>query len=264
MSLIDGYLTAAGHRLEAVWYGPPPDVAPTLVFLHEGLGCVSMWRDFPEKLAAATGCGALVYSRLGYGRSEQRPLPWPVTYMHDEGLRVLPDVLSAARVQDCILVGHSDGGSVALIYAGGTPSPSLRGVITEAAHVFLEDESVESVGAAKQQYLHDGLKQRLARHHGENTDCAFFGWADSWLNPAFRDWNIEEYLAPISAPVLAIQGVDDRYGTQAQVDAVVGQVGGAAEALMLPDCGHSPHREQEAATLTAMTRFIGRILTSDG
>ncbi len=259
MTLANGYLDAGGRRLEAVWHGPPPEAAPTLVFLHEGLGCVALWRDFPEKLAAATGCGALVYSRLGYGASEQRPLPWPVTYMHEEALDVLPDLLAAARIRDCILVGHSDGGSVALVYAGGTPAPSLRGVITEAAHVFLEQCSVEAITAASAAYADGDLKARLAKYHGANTECAFRGWADSWLNPDFWNWNLEEYLAGIRVPALVIQGEDDEYGTPAQVEAIATQAGGGAEVLMLPDCGHSPHRDQEPAVLDAMTAFVRRI-----
>ena len=248
-----------GKRLEVVWHGPSPDKAPTLVFLHEGLGCVAMWRDFPARLAARTGWGALVFSRLGYGRSDPCPLPRPVRYMHDEGLVVLPELLDAMGVHDCILVGHSDGGSIAIIYAGGTPAPPLRGVITEAAHVFCEDITARSIREAGQAYAHGGLRQKLERYHGDNTDCAFWGWHDAWLHPDFRAWNLEEYLPGIGVPMLVLQGEDDPYGTPAQVDAISRQAGAGADVLMLPACGHCPHREQTDAALRAMAAFVARL-----
>ncbi|MDX1524475.1 MAG: alpha/beta hydrolase [Anaerolineae bacterium] len=250
------FFTVDGHRLEYAWHGPPPGDAPTLVFLHEGLGCVALWRDFPVKLAQATGCGALVYSRLGYGRSDPCALPRPISYMHDEGLAVLPQVLAYFNIRDCILVGHSDGGSIALITAGGTPAAPLRGVITEAAHVFCEDISVASIEAAKSLFERGNLRQKLQKYHGDNVDCAFWGWNGAWLDPEFRHWNIETYLPKIAVPVLALQGEGDQYGTKAQAEAIVKQAGGGAEMLMLSDCGHTPHREQEAATLQAMARFV--------
>jgi pimeloyl-ACP methyl ester carboxylesterase len=256
------FITVGGNRLEVAWHGPGPTEAPTLVFLHEGLGCVALWRDFPAKVAAATGCGALVYSRLGYGQSDPCALPRPIRYMHDEGLAVLPALLEVAGIRECILVGHSDGGSIALIYAGGTPALPLRGVITEAAHVFCEDISVQSIAAIKQPYEQGDLRQKLQKYHGENVDCAFWGWNGAWLHPEFRDWNLEEYLPGIKVPLLAIQGEDDEYGTTAQIEAIARQAGAGAEVVLLPNCGHSPHRDQEAATLQAMTRFIERVLDS--
>jgi pimeloyl-ACP methyl ester carboxylesterase len=256
------FITVGGNRLEVAWHGPGPAKAPTLIFLHEGLGCVALWRDFPAKVAAATGCGALVYSRLGYGQSDPCALPRPIRYMHDEGLAVLPALLEVAGIRECILVGHSDGGSIALIYAGGTPALPLRGVITEAAHVFCEDISVQSIAAIKQPYEQGDLRQKLQKYHGENVDCAFWGWNGAWLHPEFRDWNLEEYLPGIKVPLLAIQGEDDEYGTTAQIEAIARQAGAGAEVVLLPNCGHSPHRDQEAATLQAMTRFIERVLDS--
>jgi pimeloyl-ACP methyl ester carboxylesterase len=256
------FITVGGNRLEVAWHGPGPAKAPTLIFLHEGLGCVALWRDFPAKVAAATGCGALVYSRLGYGQSDPCALPRPIRYMHDEGLAVLPALLEVAGIRECILVGHSDGGSIALIYAGGTPALLLRGVITEAAHVFCEDISVQSIAAIKQPYEQGDLRQKLQKYHGENVDCAFWGWNGAWLHPEFRDWNLEEYLPGIKVPLLAIQGEDDEYGTTAQIEAIARQAGAGAEVVLLPNCGHSPHRDQEAATLQAMTRFIERVLDS--
>jgi pimeloyl-ACP methyl ester carboxylesterase len=254
------YLIVGKNRLEIAWHGPGPEEAPTLVFLHEGLGCVSLWRDFPAKLSAATGCGAFVYSRLGYGKSDPCELPRPLRFMHTEGLKVLPRVLAAAGIKECILVGHSDGGSIAIVYAGGTPAVPLRGLITEAAHVFCEQLSVDSIQFAKEQYENKDLRRQLSKYHGANTECAFRGWNDVWLHPDFMNWNIEEYLPGIKVPMLAIQGQDDQYGTGAQLTAIGRQAGGSPETLMLPVCRHTPHVEQEAATLNAMQAFIHNLL----
>ncbi|MFH1481517.1 MAG: alpha/beta hydrolase, partial [Pseudomonadota bacterium] len=199
-------------RLETAWYGPPPDKAPTLVFLHEGLGCVAMWHDFPAKLSSATGCGALVYSRLGYGRSDPCPLPRPVRFMHDEGLQVLPALLEVAGIRQCILIGHSDGGSIAIIYAGGTSAIPLRGLITESAHVFCEERTVRSIQIAGENYKKGRLRKKLEKYHGDNVDCAFWGWNGAWLHPDFKNWNLEEYLPGIDVPMLVIQGEHDEYG----------------------------------------------------
>lgn len=248
-----------GGRLEVTRYGPPPDKAPTLVFLHEGLGCVSMWHDFPAKLAAATGCGALVYSRLGYGLSDPCDLPRPVRFMHEEGLHILPALIDAAGIRQCILIGHSDGGSIAIIYAGGTPANPLRGLITEAAHVFCEEVTLDSIRKAKTQFLTGVLKKKLKKYHGSNTESAFWGWNDVWLHPDFSEWNIETYLPGIRVPYLAIQGEDDQYGSLAQIDAIAEQAGAGAETLILKDCHHSPHLQQKARTFNAMLSFISRV-----
>jgi len=253
-------LAVGGKRLEVAWHGPSPGEAPTLVFLHEGLGCVALWRDFPAILAEATGCGALVYSRLGYGRSDPCDLPRPVRYMHDEGLTVLPELIEAAGIRECILVGHSDGGSIALIYAGGTPAAPLRGVVCEAAHVVCEDITARSIQQAGVAYREGDLRAKLAKYHGENVDGAFWGWHDAWLHPDFREWDLTEYLPDIGVPMLVLQGEDDPYGTSAQVEAIERGAGGEIEVLMLPDCGHCPHLEQREATLRAMAAFVSRAL----
>jgi len=250
------FLTIEGKRYESVWHGSPPDETMTLVFLHEGLGCVEMWKEFPAKLAKATGCGALVFSRLGYGRSDPCDLPRPIEFMHHDGLETLPKVLEAARIEECILIGHSDGGSIGLIYAGGTPAKPLKGLITLAAHVFCEDLSVQSIQAARERYLHSDLKPKLAKYHGNNVNCAFWGWNDVWLHPDFVHWNIEEFLSSLQVPLLAIQGKEDPYGTPAQVEAIVSQAGGPTNSLMLSDCGHAPHVDRQSATLEAMTHFV--------
>jgi pimeloyl-ACP methyl ester carboxylesterase len=248
-------LRAGGQQLEYAWHGPPPQDAPTLVFLHEGLGCVSLWRDFPERVAAATGYGALVYSRAGYGKSDPVALPRPISFMHDEALTTLPQVLDAAGVREAILVGHSDGGSIALINAGGVKSKIVRGLILEAPHVFVEEISVESIAGAADRYQNTDLRENLKRHHGENVDCAFWGWNKVWLDPAFRSWNIEEYLSNICVPVLVIQGEQDEYGTMRQVEAIQRGCRGFVQSLLLSDCGHTPHRDQPTRTLDAMTRY---------
>jgi pimeloyl-ACP methyl ester carboxylesterase len=253
------HLIIDGRQLEYVWYGPAPEAAPTLVFLHEGLGCLDLWRDFPARLAGATGCGALVYSRFGYGRSDPCRLPRPIRFLHDEGQAILPDVLRLAGVRQCILVGHSDGGSIAIIYAGGMTAVPLLGLITESPHVICEEKTVTSIRSIKDVFQNGNLRRRLYKYHGENTDCAFWGWNDVWLHPDFRDWNIEEYVPRIEVPMLVIQGANDQYGTLAQVDSIRGRAKTTVEVLILPDCGHNPHQEQEAAVFQAMQDFVARI-----
>lgn len=254
-----GFVTAAGLRLETRWIGPEPEEAPALVFLHEGLGSVSMWRDFPDRLAERTGCGALIYSRAGYGKSDPAPLPKPVRFMHDEA-EVLCEVLTQTKIRDCILVGHSDGASIALIYSGSHPAAGLRGLILEAPHVFPELHGLASITEIGEQYRASDLRDRLARHHGANVDIAFRGWHEVWLHPEFRAWNIEEYLPRITVPILILQGEDDEYGTWKQVEAIERQAGGPVEAVGLANCRHSPHREQPEAALQAMAEFTGRLV----
>ena len=250
------FLTAGGHRLEYERIEGSIDV-PALVFLHEGLGSVALWRDFPAKLAAATGHPAIVYSRYGYGASDRLKAPRGVDYMHREALETLPGLRQALGLEDVILIGHSDGASIALIHAGSGRWP-VRALILEAPHVFVEDVSVASIAAARQAYATTDLRRRLARYH-DDVEGAFRGWNDIWLAPEFRAWNIEEYLPGVRRPVLAIQGADDEYGTLAQLDAIERAVAGPFERLVLAECKHSPHRDQEEAVLAAMGGFIARI-----
>jgi pimeloyl-ACP methyl ester carboxylesterase len=245
-------IVAAGARLEVERIGGAGQT--TLVFLHEGLGSVSQWRDFPRAVAESTGCPALIYSRVGYGRSDPVERPRPLTFMHDEARRALPELLSQEGIEDAILIGHSDGASIALIYAGES-SPFVRGLILEAPHVFVEEVCVRSIEQVRAEYGRTDLRDKLARYHTD-VDGAFYGWADAWLDPAFRSWDITGFLSAIRAPVLVIQGEHDEYGTVAQVDAVERGVAGRFERLILPGCGHSPHREKPEATLAAMVRFI--------
>jgi pimeloyl-ACP methyl ester carboxylesterase len=242
--------------LESLWYGASPDVAPTLVFLHEGLGSASAWRDFPRRLAEKTGYGALVYSRRGYGSSPPAELPRPIQYMHDEAA-ILDDVLSDHGVREAILIGHSDGASIALIYAGRARSGRLRALILEAPHVIAEPSGIESIAAMKVAYEKTDLRERLARHHS-NVDNAFRGWNDVWLDPRFRDWNIEEFLPTITVPVLLIQGTNDEYGTWKQIESIERQVKGPVETLRVPGAGHAPHRDQPEMVLEKMSAFVIR------
>lgn len=250
------YLKIGAHQLEYMWRGPAPSAAPTLVFLHEGLGCVAMWRDFPAQLAEAVGCGALVYSRAGYGQSDAITLPRSLRYLHDEALNTLPQILEALQVQQAILVGHSDGGSIALIYAGSGRAERVRGLILEAPHVFTEEITLDNIAAAAESYRNGGLRTALERHHFQNVDCAFWGWNRAWLDPAFRAWNIEEYLPQIRVPVLVLQGADDQYGTLRQVEAIEQGCAGPVCRHILADCGHSPHRDQPQLSLQAMLTFL--------
>ncbi|MGA6927446.1 MAG: alpha/beta hydrolase [Desulfosarcina sp.] len=252
----DIHLSAGGGRLEAQWIGPRPDRAPTLIFLHEGLGCLALWRDFPARLAGITGCGALVYSRLGYGGSDACPLPRSVDFMHREALTVLPEVIQQTGIREYLLIGHSDGGSIALIHAGGTSCAGLKGLVTLAAHVFCEDLTLASIRAARERYLYGNLKQRLLPYHGQNTDGAFWGWNDVWLDPDFRRWTIADALPAIRVPVLAIQGQDDPYGTAAQIEAIQRLTGSQVEIDMIPGCGHAPHAEHLDAVVQRMCAFV--------
>jgi pimeloyl-ACP methyl ester carboxylesterase len=239
--------------------------APTLVFLHEGLGSAKQWRDFPTRVGEATKLAAIAYSRVGYGASAPVSLPRPLTYMQDEAKVALPALLDELGIDKAILIGHSDGGSIAIVHAAidaDVKRARIRGLVLEAPHVFVEDVSIASIAKAREAYETGDLREKLAKHHGANVDGAFRGWNDAWLDPGFRTWNIEEYLPRIEVPVLVIQGEDDPYGTRAQVDAIARQVRGPVEVVMLPKCGHAPHRDQEQATLAAIVRFVQKIRLS--
>lgn len=245
----------AGAKIEVVEIAARRTSSTALVFLHEGLGSVSLWRDFPARVAAETGLRTIVYSRRGYGASDPAPLPRPVRFMHDEASRELPALLDALDARDALLVGHSDGASIALLYAASRPA-KLRGVVALAPHVFVEDVTVASIAKARVAYAETDLRQRLARHHA-NVDVAFRGWNDVWLDPAFRSWNIEGEVARIEVPLLLVQGEDDEYGSLAQLDAIEGRVPDV-QRLVLPACGHSPHRDRPNETLAEIAAFVER------
>ncbi len=243
--------------LETLSLGPASRTR--LVFLHEGLGCVALWRDFPARLSAATGLGAFVYSRAGYGKSPRAELPRKVTYMHEEAA-LLPELLRSQGISltDAILVGHSDGASIALLCAAAQP---VRGLVLEAPHVFTEEAGLASIARAREAYLQGDLRARLARYHGD-VDAAFWGWNGPWLDPEFRRWNLESALPLVRAPLLVIQGADDEYGTLAQVRAIEAQAGGPVETLLLEGCGHTPHKDQAEAVLERAAAFSRRVAVS--
>ena len=243
-------------RIEFEWVGAGG--GPVMVFLHEGLGSLSMWRDFPARLSNALGMRGLVYSRPGYGKSTPRRPDerWDVDFMHRQAREVLPGLLDAAGAggERHWLYGHSDGGSIALLYAAFFPE-RVAGLFVAAPHVFVEDLSIASIESARAAYLETDLRAKLSRHH-DDADSAFWGWNDIWLHAPFRAWNIERELESIRAPVLAIQGVDDEYGTMEQIRRIARRVPGA-ELLELERCGHSPHRDQPDAVIRAAVQFSG-------
>jgi len=248
-------LVVDNNAFEVQWHWHGKNNLPVLVFLHEGLGCVQMWKTFPELLAKETGCNGFVFSRLGYGRSGTCKLPWKTNFMHTQALKVLPKLLATAGIRDHILIGHSDGGSIALIYAGSPHAGRLVGMITEAAHVFCEPVTLASIRGARHAFLAGTLREKLARYHGRNTDIAFWGWNDAWLDPGFVHWNITKYLYRIQVPVLAIQGKDDPYGTAQQLNAIENGVPDC-ETQHIENCGHAPHHEQPDVVLARMAAFI--------
>jgi len=250
------YLEVRGHHLEYAWFGPQGGGLLPLVLLHEGLGSVGMWGDFPTRLNAATGLPLFAYSRLGYGGSDSLPNGFEVDYMHREAFEVLPAVLEAQSIERAILVGHSDGASIAVLYAGGISEHRAAGLVLEAPHVFVEDISVKGIEGARGGYQKGRLRAALKRYHGANTDDVFWAWNNIWLDPAFRSWSIESYLPPINVPVQVIQGRDDAYGTLAQVDMVEACCAGPVEKIVLDDCGHAPHRDQGEAVVEAVARFV--------
>jgi len=250
------FVIVSGRRVETLRY-PPEGADPTIVMLHEGLGSIAMWKDFPERVAEATGCGVVVYSRYGHGKSERLAEKRSVDFMHHEAKVVLPELLSQMGIQLPILLGHSDGGSIALIYAGSWPE-RVRGLILEAPHVFVEEFGIRSTVAIRVLYESSDLPQKLSRYH-EYVDEMFRGWNDIWLDSQFREWNIEEFLGAISCPTFVIQGENDEYGTRAHVETIQRGVPGA-QALVLPRCGHSPHRDQPELLLDAISKFVAALV----
>jgi pimeloyl-ACP methyl ester carboxylesterase len=254
-----GFLSIGASDLEYRMIGPSPDEAPTIVMLHEGLGSAGLWGDFPEKLQSATGCGVLVYSRAGYGASTPVKLPRPLDYMHIEALEVLPKLLDLIGFRRGLLLGHSDGASIAAIYAGGVADHRIRGLALIAPHFVVEDISVISIAGIKQAYETTDLRSKLKRWHND-VDNAFYGWNGAWLDAKFRDWDISEYLAYIRVPVAILQGVDDVYGTIRQIEIAQEECYCPVDVTIIPGAGHSPHREAPGATLEAIAEFAGRIL----
>jgi len=255
--MTEGFITILGHRLEYRLIPAAKPNVPFLVFLHEGLGSIGLWRDFPDRVAAATGCAVLLYSRYGFGRSDILiEEPRKPDYLHAEALDVLPRVLDHFGIVEPILIGHSDGASIALIYAAASGQP-LKGIVAEAAHVFVEEITLAGIRDAVHAWNTTELPSRLARHHTD-AERTFRGWHEIWLAPAFRDWNIEHLLPAITCPTLVIQGEGDEYGTLEQVEKIVRQVSGPVEKLALANCGHTPHRDQAETVLNAIMWFVAK------
>jgi pimeloyl-ACP methyl ester carboxylesterase len=263
MTLADsGFLNIGSQHLEYRMIGPWPDAAPTLVLLHEGLGCTGLWGDFPERLQAATGAGVFVFSRAGYGQSSPVPLPRLISYMHDEACDVLPRLLDEICFKRGLLIGHSDGASIATIYAGSHQDHRVGGLVLVAPHFFTEDMGIASIVEARKAYETSDLRQRLARWHAD-VDNAFKGWNGAWLDPDFRKWDITEFLAYIRVPILIVQGEDDQYGTVKQIEVANQECYCPVEVALLPGARHSPQRDAPEATLRAITEFVARVLASE-
>ena len=284
-----GRLQVEGGALETGWWGPGPDEAASLVLLHEGLGSVALWRDVPERLAALTGWGVFAYSRFGYGGSDAAVLPRPMTYMHHEAEVVLPEVMRVAGIRHSVLLGHSDGGSIAAIYAGlgydawghaassraasgvaasgqaasgraasSHGGPALLGLVTIAAHFIVEDENIASIRRIRAEYESGELRRRLARHH-RDVEVAFRGWNDAWLDPRFREFDISGRLGGIRVPILALQGEDDPYGSIEQLRLFAACVRAPIETGLIAGGRHSPHLEAKDATLAAIAGFVAKL-----
>jgi pimeloyl-ACP methyl ester carboxylesterase len=254
-----GFLRIGAYDLEYRMIGPQPDAAPTIVMLHEGLGCAGLWGDFPDRLQAATGAGVLVYSRAGYGASTSVDLPRPLDYMQIEALDVLPELLDRTGFRRGLLLGHSDGASIAAIYAGGAGDHRVRGVAMIAPHFLVEDISVSSIARIRQDYETTGLRSKLERWH-RDVDNAFYGWNGAWLDPQFRNWDISDHLAYIRVPVAIVQGAADQYGTIRQIEIAREECYCPVEVTIIPGVGHSPQREAPEATLQVISEFAERIL----
>jgi pimeloyl-ACP methyl ester carboxylesterase len=250
------FLLAGGHRLEYEWVGPEKGRERALVFLHEGLGCVAMWRGFAAALAERVHLPGLLYSRWGHGRSDRLDRPRGPRFMHEEALVTLPEVLATFAIREPILVGHSDGASIALIYAGGSGGRA-RALILEAPHVLIEKASGLDDLVAR--YETTDLRARLARYHGDNADSMFRGWSGIWQDPAMDGWNIEDHVARVTCPTLVIQGEGDEYATVEQLERIARGASGSVESMMLAACGHVPHKDQREAVLEIMSRFILRV-----
>ena len=254
-----GHLDIAPHRLEYCWVGPRPEAAPTLVLLHEGLGSVGLWGEFPDQLAAATGLGVFAYSRAGYGRSSPVPLPRPLSFMHHEAQHVLPRVLDAVGFRRGLLVGHSDGASIAAIHAGSVEDHRVTGAVLIAPHFYTEEMGLIEIARAREAYDTGDLRAKLARWH-DDVDNAFRGWNDAWLDPEFRAWDITNVLAYIRTPLLVVQGAADQYGTVRQVEVVAQECYCPVETRLLPGVRHSPHREAPEVLIAEIAEFAKRVI----
>ncbi|MEM9277305.1 MAG: alpha/beta hydrolase [Pseudomonadota bacterium] len=254
----NGFLKIGDSSLEYACYGPAPDKELTIVLLHEGLGCVGLWKEFPKTLSEATGLGVFVYSRAGYGKSSTIGLPRPLDYMTREAVDVLPQILDAIGFESGILMGHSDGATIAAIHAGSIEDFRVRGLVLMAPHFFTEPDGLDAISSARKAYNTSDLREKLARHH-DDPDAAFRGWNDAWLDPGFEEWNVSDVIDYFRIPVLAIQGSDDQYGSLAQIEEIDTRIYSPLDTLILQDCGHAPHVEKPEATLSAIVEFTERL-----
>ncbi|HEX3938248.1 MAG TPA: alpha/beta hydrolase [Xanthobacteraceae bacterium] len=260
MTLADeGFLDLSPLRLEYRMIGPRPNAAPTIVMLHEGLGSVGLWGSFPDQIAAATGAGVFVYSRAGYGRSSPGKLPRTTRFMHEEACAVLPQVLEGIGFQRGLLLGHSDGASIATIYAGSVQDHRVRGLVLLAPHFFTEDMGIAEIRRARDAFAEGTFRDKLKRWHAD-VDCAFRSWSQPWLDPEFRKWDITEALGYIRVPILIVQGDQDQYGTLRQLEAANNECYCPVETVVLPGVRHVPQRDAPQATLDAVTDFVTRLL----
>ena len=257
-----GFITVGDARLEAMAWGPSPADAPTIVMLHEGLGSAALWRDFPKNLVQATGWSVFAYSRAGYGRSSAADLPRTIDYMTREALNVLPSVLDAIGFQRGVLLGHSDGATIAAEYAGGVEDMRVRGLILMAPHFFTEPMGLAEIAKARDAWEQTDLRDRMAKYH-DDPEATFRGWNDAWLNPDFAAWDVAECIDYLRVPALAIQGRDDQYGTEAQVRVIEERSYAPVDLELLPDCRHSPHLEQPEKTLALTAEFVQRLARID-
>ena len=254
-----GFLDLAPQRLEYRMIGPQPDAAPTIVMLHEGLGSAESWGSFPDQIGAATGAGVFAYSRAGYGRSSPGAMPRSTSFMAEEAGEVLPRVLGAIGFRRGLLLGHSDGASIATIYAGGVQDHRVRGLVLIAPHFFTEEIGLAEIRRARKSFESGGLRERLKPWHAD-VDCAFRSWNEPWLDPDMRQWDITEALGYIRVPILIVQGKDDQFGTLKQVETAQQECFCPVETLLLPGVRHVPQREAPELTLAAVTDFINRLL----
>jgi pimeloyl-ACP methyl ester carboxylesterase len=252
------FLDLIGRAIEYVRIGTAREQSRPLVFLHEGLGSIEQWRDFPARMAERAGTEAVVYNRAGHGRSGPVSSPRSVRFMHDEALRVLPALLERLAIDRSILVGHSDGASIAAIFAAAFPE-RVAGLALEAPHIVVEEETIRGIADARRRYREGPLRDSLTKYHHANTEVMFESWADVWLSAGFRDWSIEADLASVGCPVLVVQGENDSYGTLKQVRLVEGLVRGPVATLVLPGCGHAPHLERTSEVLDAMSRLVASV-----
>jgi len=251
-------LRVGGKSLEFACFGPPPGKAPTIVMLHEGLGCLALWRDFPKKIAEETGYGVFAYSRAGYGQSDLADLPRPLDYMTREAKGVLAEILDLIGVEHCILLGHSDGATIAAIYSGSVADHRVRGLVLMAPHFFTEPSGQEAIAQAKIAFETGDLKVRLAKYH-KDPENTFRGWNNSWLHPDFEAWNVSDVIDYLRIPVLAIQGRQDQYGTLAQIREIEDRIYSPVDVEIYDDCGHAPQTDQPEKTLAAVADFAARL-----